>query len=211
LTAGHCNQKEAVSISPSLKGCEDAEVMANEVESDADDEGIQREMNSGVCERIVLEKDDVVVKRILDPKLPSQDEVDRHCVTGHLPFRNWCPICVKAKGRDVDHKRDSRKERNMPEYSWDYCFPGDELGFKWTVPVGKERGSKSWMATTVPVKGSSGKFGVDKCLEFIEENGDRDGDILVKTDQEPSIQYLIKDLIESRIEVRGRQLQRNLR
>jgi len=64
--------------------------------------------------------------------------------------------------------------------------------------VGKERSSKSWMAVTVPVKGTSGKFATDKCLEFIEENGDREGDIVVKTDQEPSIKYLIKDLMDSR-------------
>ena len=32
------------------------------------------------------------------------------------------------------------------------------------------------MACTVPVKGSSGKFGTDKCLEFIEENGDGEGE-----------------------------------
>ena len=47
-------------------------------------------------------------------------------------------------------------------------------------------------------KGACGKFGVDKCLEFIEENGDGEGDILVKTDQEPAIQYLIKELVEAR-------------
>jgi hypothetical protein len=64
--------------------------------------------------------------------------------------------------------------------------------------VGRNRGSKSVMATTVPTKGGSGKFGVDKCLEFIEENGDRDGEIVVKTDQEPSILYLVKDLMEGR-------------
>ena len=187
-----------MSVSPRIQECSYDEVMANEV--DTDDEGMQDELSGGVCERVALEREDAVVKKMLDPKLPNQDEVDRHCIMGHLPFRSWCPICVKAKGRDLDHKQDTGKERRRPEYSWDYCFPGDELGFKWTVLVGKERGSRSWMAATVPVKGSSGKFAVDKCLEFIEENGDRDGDILVKTDQEPSIQYLIKDLIESRAE-----------
>jgi hypothetical protein len=155
---------------------------------------------SEVCERVSLEREEAVVKRVLDPCLPSRDEVDRHYLMGHLPYRNWCPICIKAKGRDLDHKQDSGKERRVPEYSWDYCFPGDEFGFKWTVLVGKERGSKSWMATTVPVKGASGKFGIDKCLDFIEENGDREGNIIVKTDQEPAIQFLIKELIESREE-----------
>jgi hypothetical protein len=187
-----------MSVSP--LGYADKDVMANEEESDGDEEGIQNEASDGICERISLEKEDDVIKRVLDPKLPSQDEVDRHFVMGHLPYRCWCPVCIKAKGRDFDHKQDSGKERKSPEYSWDYCFPGDEFGFKWTVLVGRERSSKSWMATTVPVKGSSGKFGVDKWLEFVEENGDRDGDIIVKTDQEPSIKFLVKEIMEGRPE-----------
>ena len=39
---------------------------------------------------------------------------------------------------------------------------------------------------------------MDRCSVFIEENGDRDNHFVVKTDQEPSIEYLIKDLIEHR-------------
>ena len=54
------------------------------------------------------------------------------------------------------------------------------------------------MAATVPSKGGTGKFGVDKCLDFIEENGDREGNIIVKNDQEVSMQYLIKDLLVER-------------
>ena len=85
----------------------------------------------------------------------------------------------------MGHMREDNKERMLRGYRWDYCFPGDELGFKWTVLVGRERG---WMATAVPTKGASGKFSVDKCLEFFDENGDRESRIVVKTDQEPSIQ-----------------------
>ena len=54
------------------------------------------------------------------------------------------------------------------------------------------------MATAVPMKGGGSKFTVDKCVEFIDENGDREGDIIVKSDQEPAIQLLIKDLLHER-------------
>ena len=54
------------------------------------------------------------------------------------------------------------------------------------------------MATAVPMKGSTGKFAVDKCLEFIEENGDHERDIIVKTDQENAINLVVKELIEER-------------
>ena len=127
---------------------------------------------------------------------------------GHLPHRNWCRVCVQSKGRDTGHKVDDGKERKLAEHSWDYCFPGDELGFKWTVLVGKERRGKSLMATSVPTKGSTGKFAVDKCLEFIEESGDKEGSVIVKTDQEAAIEYLVKELVEARNE--GRRLLRNL-
>ena len=52
------------------------------------------------------------------------------------------------------------------------------------------------MATTVTNKGGGSKFAVDKCLEFIDEQGDREGKIIVKNDQEPSMQFVITDLIE---------------
>ena len=53
-------------------------------------------------------------------------------------------------------------------------------------------------ATSVLTKGSSGKFAVDRALEFIAEVGDIDGQIIIKNDQEPSIQNFIKDIAESR-------------
>ena len=57
-----------------------------------------------------------------------------------------------------------------------------------------------WMGTTVPMKGSSGMFTVDKVLEYIEENGDHDRDIIVKTDQENAIEFVVKQLMEARPE-----------
>ena len=69
--------------------------------------------------------------------------------------------------------------------------------------VGKERSSKSFMATTVPMKGGSGKFPIDKCLEFICDNGDSELNIIVKTDQEPAIEALVKEIVVMRKEGRS--------
>ena len=71
-----------------------------------------------------MDQEEEVVKAIRDPKLPTQEVVDRHRVMGHLPFRDWCHICVQARGKEMDHTRDQGKDRGLPEYSWDYCFPG---------------------------------------------------------------------------------------
>ena len=52
----------------------ETEVMANEIESDAEEGGVQGEMGSEVCERVSLEKEEAVVKRVLDPCLPSREK-----------------------------------------------------------------------------------------------------------------------------------------
>ena len=80
----------------------------------------------------------------------------------------------------MDLTRMKDKERIIPEYTFDYCFPGDEIGFKWTVLVGKEGQSKSFCATAVPNKGASGRFASDMCIEFMRENGDAEGKVIAK-------------------------------
>ena len=74
------------------------------------------------------------------------------------------------------------------------------MGYKWTVLVGRERRTKAWMATTIPAKGGMGRFAVDKCLEFIAECGDSERDIIIKSDQENSANYLVQEIVERRVE-----------
>ena len=52
------------------------------------------------------------------------------------------------------------------------------------------------------MKGASGKFRTDKVLEFIEENGDREREVILKTDQEAAAEYLKKDILEERGEAK---------
>ena len=141
------------------------------------------------CERIRAADEGECIRRLVDPQLPSQAEVDSHFLQGHIPYRNWCPVCVRSRGRERDHSQ-CKRERTIPEYCFDYYFPGDDLGYKWVVLVGKERLTGTFMATALPAKGSRGKFGVDKCLEFISENGDSARDIILKGDQEISLGWL---------------------
>ena len=174
-----------------------------------DEEGLSMEAEDGEekkgsfkavdAERKGKEEDGRDMRKLIDPRRPTKEEVDEHDLT-HLPYRNWCPICVKAKGKELDHRKSIDEPKGLSEYSFDYCFPGDELGHKLTVLVGKEKTTGMSFATTVPTKGASGKFAVDKAIEYMEEIGDHTSKVIVKTDQEPSIQFFVKDLIESRPE-----------
>ena len=176
--------------------CEVMAISPEDGEEDSDDE-VEMGVADGVeGERIRAEKE-VAVKRMTDPRKPTEREVEDHNRT-HLPYRNWCPCCVQAKGKDMDHRTEIKDERALNEFSFDYCFPGDEFGYKLTVLVGRERNTGMTMATVVPMKGSTGKFVVDKVMSFIAECGSQSGDIIIKTDQEPAICFLVKDIVRER-------------
>ena len=65
---------------------------------------------------------DSCIKRLIDPRLPTEEEVEHHKLT-HLPYRSWCPECVKAKGKDLDYRCAVDNERKLPAPCFDYCFP----------------------------------------------------------------------------------------
>ena len=93
-------------------------------------------------------------RKMLDPKLPSQREIDEHCLA-HLPYRNWCPHCVAGKGKAAPHFKRKSREDSLPEIHFDYCFMSTADQPLVTILVAKERETKMTMATMVPMKGGS--------------------------------------------------------
>ncbi len=61
------------------------------------------------------------LKKMLDPKLPSQEEVRQRNLT-RVPCRSWCPRCVRGRGEEMDRKKSTRSdnEQEAPEYHVDY-------------------------------------------------------------------------------------------
>ena len=91
-------------------------------------------------------------RKLLDPKLPSQKEVEEHCLT-YLPYRNWCAHCVAGKGRMAPRFKHPDRADGLTEIHVDYCFmltKGEPLA---TILAAKERSTKMKMATVVPLKG----------------------------------------------------------
>lgn len=172
--------------------------VGDEEEQEEDDEAGLLQINEEV-ERVPAMDDKRAVKKIGDPRMPSHAEVVEHELT-HIPYRNWCPICVRCKGKDLDHRKAVGEEREISEYAFDYCFPGDEFGYKLVVLAGREKITGMYFSVAVPTKGSIGRFAVDKVLDYMAELGDKTGRVIVKTDQEPAIKTFMKDLIEAREE-----------
>ncbi len=82
-------------------------------------------------------------KHLNEPIKPSAED---HYLT-HLPYRNWCPICVKARGREDPHWRKSSKKREetaedaIPELALHYNELDADDGEKLKTIVGKDKPS----------------------------------------------------------------------
>ena len=44
------------------------------------------------------------VIKLNDPKEPSEQEKKEHEMT-HLPFRSWCRHCVRGRGKEAAHRK----------------------------------------------------------------------------------------------------------
>ena len=131
--------------------------------------------------------------KVADPKLPSAEEVETHNLT-HLPYRSWCPHCVRGKGKTMDHRRAGRG-KTIPELHVDYCFMGS-TGDATTrcIVVAKDYEHKCVMASVVPVKGSSHEFPAKRIVAFIRELGVEGQDLVLRSDQEPALQDLLAEV-----------------
>ena len=60
------------------------------------------------------------------PTQPSQEEVEKHMAT-HLPFRDWCPHCVRGKSVSKPHKVNPGAHE-IPTVAVDYMFMHSNQG-----------------------------------------------------------------------------------
>ena len=69
-------------------------------------------------------EEQVKAKVASQPQMPTKAERDLHDST-HGEYRNWCPHCVRGRGRADAHPHDARKKNpsSVPEIVMDYCFP----------------------------------------------------------------------------------------
>jgi len=133
------------------------------------------------------------------PKGPKPGEMAEHRKT-HLPFRAWCPICVRGRGKNWAHMKaaEKKEEERGSSMSFDYCFlrdsPGGEL-----VPVllGKDRESGTLIAHAVPEKGAGLDWTAKQICRDLTKCG-IGGHVVLKGDQEPAIASVIEQVIKLR-------------
>ena len=98
--AGHDVSTETEKpLSPLCGVCGIDDPISDEME--LEEEGI---ISGGTeADKMGKESDDRDVRQLIDPRKPTQKEVEEHDLF-HLPYRNWCAICIKAKGKELDHR-----------------------------------------------------------------------------------------------------------
>eukprot|EP00973_Karenia_brevis_P064820 9003291-Karenia_brevis.AAC.1 len=57
-------------------------------------------------EGLKLAEDGEHTKKILDPSLPTENELKEHYEMGYAVCRSWCDICVRARAKEWDCRRD---------------------------------------------------------------------------------------------------------
>ena len=73
------------------------------------------------------EEEAIVPRKMKNPRQPTKIEVEEHNLT-HMPFRQWCPHCVRGKAINSPHKaKEERPEdtlEDMSRISMDYWYMG---------------------------------------------------------------------------------------
>ena len=129
------------------------------------------------------------------PTRPSQEELDDHMRT-HIPFRSWCPHCVKGQGQNQPHKQGQGESGLIPIVCMDYMFmnssgkepkEGEEEEKGMPTLVIKDESTKVIEAHIVPRKGGN-NHAITTVVNVLNSLGHKK--IILKSDQEPSIMKL---------------------
>ena len=129
---------------------------------------------------------------------PTPAEIRAHRLTP-LPFREWCPECVAGAAHDHSHRTrpaDDREPLAVPEVHWDYCFPRDADGDHYAVVlVGRDKETRMTVAHVVSMKGADMEW--EQAARDLLRFGIH-GDVILKSDQEPAIVDVLKEIAKLR-------------
>ena len=126
---------------------------------------------------------------------PSEEEKRKHNLT-HLPFAEWCEACQATRSRDSE--RHQKRQQAVPTISIHYMHTNTgvtpvEQGVKHLIAV--DNWSKALLAIPIRVKGAGS---LKECCMglcgFMREYEK----VILKGDQEPSLQQLMKAVANAR-------------
>ena len=142
-------------------------------------------------------------KKVYYDTRPSKEEVELHDLT-HLPYRSWCPHCVKGKAERRHHRKRLRSRiSSIPGISVDYIWlkgkkgDGDDENKGNPILVMRCSQSKLTWSKVVLRKGVE-PYSVKFACDMMAFSGHRK--VILKSDGESSITAL-KDAIKATCDV----------
>ncbi len=146
------------------------------------------------------------VKIMANPSMPTKHELEHHRIT-HIPYRNWCPHCVRGKAREDAHRKVDRSQDEVPTISIDYAFMSGKRKKDITdeeaeredagaILVIHDSFTKTIFAHAVKHKGAGDGDILEKVADNIESLGY--GKINLRCDAEPSAIDVINGVKEMR-------------
>ena len=75
----------------------------------------------------VISEEAIIPNHRKKPTAPTRQEYLDHQLV-HMPFRQWCPICVKARGKAHGHRVQKPEEKTKPTVHVDYWIMRDFAG-----------------------------------------------------------------------------------
>ena len=119
--------------------------------------------------------------------------VEDHRAGGHVPYRSWCPACVRGRGRSFQHHLLNNTDELVPAISIDYGFFGGQevTSAECPVIVAKDRKSKRIWSHPVPAKGVH-PYAVKCLLEVLNQSGYKK--VILTSDQDAPLPPLVASL-----------------
>eukprot|EP00972_Heterocapsa_arctica_P072248 10670449-Heterocapsa_arctica.AAC.1 len=87
------------------------------------------------------------------PEAPTKEEIEQRMVS-HVPYRSWCPSCVRCRGQNTPHRQlDAEQDHALPTLVQDYGFLGRDDTKAMPVLYSKDFRTKVMSSHLVPCKG----------------------------------------------------------
>ena len=119
--------------------------------------------------------------------MPTAAEIEEHEALEHVQFRDWCPVCLGARGIGQQHRATEEEDTAEPTVVGDYGFMGQDDGKCMPMLVLRDRRSKTVAATFVPEKGRH-PYAIRFFSNFLRSLGHRK--VLLKSDGEIAMRAL---------------------
>ena len=133
-------------------------------------------------------------------------EREEHELT-HLPYRAWCPHCVRGRGRSMAHRNRKKDEKDaeVPRIVMDYFFltEEDRVAEKNPMMIMKDERTGERYGRMVEHKGlREGDDGTWIVSDMVRElrtwghQGGEGGHIILKSDGEPAMQAVMDSIAQ---------------